>query len=450
MAIVAATGMLGSGFRKESLEAAMAAGAELIGCDAGTTDGGPAYLATARPAFSAQALRRDLALILAAAQRSGARVVIGSAGMAGTDAGVDLLAGMVREIAAGLSWRCRLARIYAEIERPRLAMLAAQDRIRPLPPAGPLTEADIASTLRAVAVMGVEPLQAALNAGAQVVIAGRCTDAAIFAALPIGAGYSAGLAWHMGKILECGAACVEQRAAPDCLLGVIDGEGFEVRPLRLDYRCTPQSVASHALYETGDPHVLVEPSGTLLLAGSRYEAVDDRSVRVTGSRFEPAGDYTNKIEGVRLLGHSAIVLGGIRDPFILAGLDAWLAGIEAQVAERFAAAFPGADYDVVTRVYGRDGVMGPLEPTPRVAGHEVGILWDVIAPTQELASAMASSLAHLALHYPIPKWAGLITGVALAFSPAAVPRGPVHAFHLNHVALARDPLELFRTEFDDA
>jgi len=38
---------------------------------------------------------------------------------------------------------------------------------------------------RFVAMMGIEPIQSALNAGAQVVIAGRCSDVAIYAALPV-------------------------------------------------------------------------------------------------------------------------------------------------------------------------------------------------------------------------------------------------------------------------
>lgn len=42
-------------------------------------------------------------------------------------------------------------------------------------------------------------------------------DYAIFAGLPVRAGIPAGIAWHAAKILECGAASVEQRTSPDCL-----------------------------------------------------------------------------------------------------------------------------------------------------------------------------------------------------------------------------------------
>src|SRR5215469_1947203 len=45
--LVSATGMLGSGFRAESLDKAIALGARMIGCDAGSTDPGPGPLAPA-------------------------------------------------------------------------------------------------------------------------------------------------------------------------------------------------------------------------------------------------------------------------------------------------------------------------------------------------------------------------------------------------------------------
>ena len=68
-------------------------------------------------------------------------------------------------------------------------------------------------------------------------------------------------------------------------------------------------------------------------------------------------------------------------------------------------------YEIVTRVYGRDGVMGALEPQRgSVGGHEAFILWDVISESQELSRTIATSLSHLAVHNPIPKWHGLISG----------------------------------------
>ena len=49
--LVSATGMLGSGFRAESLDKAISLGARMIGCDAGSTDPGPGPLATPQATY---------------------------------------------------------------------------------------------------------------------------------------------------------------------------------------------------------------------------------------------------------------------------------------------------------------------------------------------------------------------------------------------------------------
>src|SRR5439155_14309008 len=167
----------------------------------------------------------------------------------------------------------------------------------------PLIEADIDAALHSVAMMGVEPIQTAVAAGAQVVVAGRSSDTSVFAALPLLEGFKPAVVWHMAKILECGAAAVAHRLAPDSMMAVVHDDAFDVFPLREDYRCTPQSVASHTLYENADPFDLREPSGTLDTREARYDAISERAVRVSGPRFAPADEYTIKLEGVRQGGY---------------------------------------------------------------------------------------------------------------------------------------------------
>jgi len=148
-------------------------------------------------------------------------------------------------------------------------------------------------------MMGVEPIQEALKSGAQIVVAGRSSDTSIFSALPLLEGYAPAVVWHMAKILECGAAAVAVRTAPDCMMAELHEDSFDVFPLREDYHCTQQSVASHTLYENADPFELKEPSGTLRTDKARYEAISDRAERVSGSEFMHDREYTIKLEGVR-------------------------------------------------------------------------------------------------------------------------------------------------------
>lgn len=448
--LVSATGMLGSGFRADSLDKALALGARMIGCDAGSTDPGPGPLATGTCMFSEEAVKRDTEIMMTCAVKAGIPLIIGSAGTSGSDAGLAWMVAIVREIARERDLHFKLAVIHSELSREVVRRHLRDGRARALPPSPPLCEADIDAAAHIVGMMGVEPFQEALQAGAQVIVAGRSSDTSIFSALPLLEGYSPAVVWHMAKILECGAAAVAVRTAPDSMMAVLHADNFEVLPLREDYRCTPQSVASHTLYENADPFALKEPSGTLRTDKARYEAISDRAVRVSGSEFVPDPEYTIKLEGVRQAGYSTILMGGVRDPYILAQIDSWLAQLDDSIKTRIRNTVGNQPYEVVTRVYGRDGVMGTLEPLRAgVGGHEAFILWDVISESQALSRSIASSISHLAVHNPIPKWHGLISGVAFPYSPPEIDRGPVYEFHLNHVLMPDSPTSLFRTEYEE-
>jgi hypothetical protein len=210
-------------------------------------------------------------------------------------------------------------------------------------------------------------------------------------------------------------------------------------------------VASHTLYENGSPYELVEPNGTLFSDAVTFEATSDRAVRVSGSRFEPAARTTNKLEGAELVGYQTIVIGGVRDPVIIRQLDSWLEGVE-ETSRRRIVQIHGSDMNeqvnITFRRYGVDGVMGALEPTPAPA-HEVGVVLEVTAPSQEVADSIGKAAAHVAAHYAVAEYSGLITALAFPYSPAEIPRGPLYRFTLNHVVEPAQPLDPFRIETID-
>src|SRR3546814_3342724 len=78
--VLAPTGALGSGFLESSLAAAIDLCPHVIGCDAGTTDGGPYYLGSGETAFPRRAVKRDLRLMLLGARKLGVPLLIGSCG----------------------------------------------------------------------------------------------------------------------------------------------------------------------------------------------------------------------------------------------------------------------------------------------------------------------------------------------------------------------------------
>jgi len=233
------------------------------------------------------------------------------------------------------------------------------------------------------------------------------------------------------------------------MFAAVRDDYFVVEPPNPDYHCDPVSVASHNLYENSTPYELVEPSGTLNTFAAKYEAVSDRAVKVSGSTFKPAERYTIKLEGAELAGYQSILVGSVRDPIILRQFDAWLAGLTKAAHDRIAAVF-GSDmegkYRLNVRVFGKNATMGSLE-TETSVGHEVGLLFQVTAETQELATALMKSVSHIAVHYPVPEWTGLITSIAYPYSPPEIARGPCYRFNMNHVVEPESPLEMFRIDY---
>lgn len=449
--IMSPTGALGSGFLESSLEAALARKPHLIGCDAGTTDGGPYALGAGKPSFPRMAVKRDLRLMLLGARRNRIPLLIGSCGTAGGEVHLQIVHDIVREIAREEGLRFKLALIHAEQDKEYLKRRLREGRIKPLHPAPDFDETVIDRSERIVGMMGTEPYVRALELGADVILAGRSSDTAMFCALPQRHGFPQGIALHAAKILECGTAAVVQRKTPDCMLATIRDDHFEIGALDPDLRCTPQSIASHSLYENADPFLLKEPNGTLDTTHARYEALDERRVRVSGSTFIPAETYTVKLEGAEIAGYQTILIGGVRDPYILRQLDDWLERVRARIEWRVSdvTGLGPSDYVLNIRVYGKNGVMGLLESENRFEGHEACLIFEVTAQTQELATTIAAMTRHQAIHFPIPEWSGLITGVACPFSPAYIERGAVYRFNVNHVVEPDDPYEMFPIELID-
>ena len=71
-----------------------------------------------------------------------------------------------------------------------------------------------------------------------------------------------------------------------------------------------QRVAAHSLYEKSDPTRIFGPGGHVDLSEVRFEPVDERTVRVSGSRFVPSERYQIKIEGARRVGFAPNAVGG--------------------------------------------------------------------------------------------------------------------------------------------
>ncbi|MDR0898486.1 MAG: DUF1446 domain-containing protein [Oscillospiraceae bacterium] len=445
--ILSTTAILGYGFPLASFEAGMARKPHLIAVDAGSTDPGPYYLGAGVSFTDRGAVKRDLTIMLTAAVEHQIPVVIGTAGGSGADAHLQWCREIIEEIAREEGLHFPMAVIHAEIPRETVREALRAGQVKPLEPAPELTEALLDATGRIVGQMGLEPVMRALDGGAQVVLAGRAYDPVCFAAAAVRAGYDRGLAVHLGKILECASIAATPGSGSDCMFGYLGEDYFRLEPLNPIRQCTPRSVAAHTLYEKTNPYILPGPGGSLDLTDATFTAYTDRIAEVRGSRFVPGEKYTIKLEGARRIGYRTVSIAGTRDPIMMREIDAITQAVRERVADNFRDA--AMEYTLHFIIYGRDGVMGQLEPTPVIDGHELGIVIEAVADSQAHADTICAFARSTMLHYGYEGRRATAGNLAFPYSPSDFHAGEVYVFSLYHIIEVLDPCALFPIEYQE-
>lgn len=434
-------GALGTGISQEAFDVGLAMGPQVISCDAGSTDSGPSYLGRAKAKYAADAIRRDMRLLLCAAHRLQIPITVGSAGTCGADASVDELAEICREIMREEGFHMKLARIYTEQDPEALRQKYREGRVAALPAAPAITEETFGQCSHIVALAGIEPFIAAFEAGAQVVLCGRATDTAVIAAYPIWKGCDRAAAWHGAKTAECGCLCTTVPNDGGVFL-TFDESGFTVAATAPGAACTPTTVMAHLLYENADPICLTEPGCRIDAGASVYTQLENGAVRVTGTKYTPT-PYTMKLEGAAPAGYQTVTLVGVRDREIMRNPKAWMENLQAYVQNKLdKLALDKTAYSYSLRAYGWNAVYGGPVPQGYMP-NELGVLLTVTAETQELATRVAKVFNPLLLHFPVRQDRPL-PSFAFPFSPAEIERGPIFEFKLDHVVRLNQPLELVR------
>jgi hypothetical protein len=443
-AVLCASGSLGlTPMHPESYWAAVDRRPDAIVADAGSGDIGANYLGSGAEYNPREWEKHDLRLMLLASRHLGVPMIVGSAGGAGTDAAVDRYCDIVSEIAReeDLSGFV-MARIYSELDQEMLAERAASEEITGLGRRAALTPHDVRRCSRVVAMMGVEPLEAALDQGADVIIAGRSCDDAIFGVAPIRAGHDRALSLHMGKTIECGPLVATPIVMREAITATVRDDDFLVEPFHPDQRCTPASVAGHTLYERLNPYRLPVPGGTVDLHEVSFEPHTDRICRVAGARWMPAEKYTVTLEGSAFVGYRAIFLFGLRDPLSIANVDRMCEGISAEVARQYGEQGEGR-YHLLFHVYGRDAILGEREPTPQITSHEICVVIEVVAPDAHEAKNITKLAKYCALRVHYPGKLGTAGGCAMLADEVLSYAIPSYEWVIDHLLTLDDPLAPF-------
>jgi hypothetical protein len=442
--------VVGLGFSAHGFELGLEREPHLIGCDAGSADFGPGYLGSGRDPKSRISVMRDLRLMLEGARRLDVPLVFGSCGGAGAQPHVAGYLKMIQELAVESDQHFRVALVHADQPADYLHAAVDAGRIRPLGVFPELSHEDIDSSAAIVAMMGAGPLVAALDAGADVVLAGRCADPAIFACGALRAGVAAGPAWHAAKSIDKGYLATQTPREGSPVLATVDDDGFVIEPMKPGVVCTTRTVAQVTMHENPDPFYVTQPTGAISTQSAHYEQLDGGRVRVTGSEWVAAERPSVKLEGARLVGYRSIMIAGIRDPRLLARLDEFLVDYR-RLLERVAASLGIAPerWTLRFRSYGRNGVMGDLEPLIDDMPHEIGLVVDVVADDQDVATALVGRAGPTGSRYDFTGRLGGGGNFAYPFSPNVLSLGPVFEWSAWHVLDLDDENAPFRVELVD-
>lgn len=441
--IICPNGHLGfAPLRTESFRLGVEAGPDYIAADSGSDDVGPVPLGSDTSTSPEAWQRHDLEQMLLASRRLGVPMIIGSAGDTGSNSRVDLFVRIIGELAAkhGLK-KFRVGYFYSEVDKAFLRESMRRGKtVSGLDGFADLTESELDATDRIVAMAGVHPYVALLRQGADVIIGGRSSDAAVFAAPALHHGFSADHAYYLGKVLECASFCAEPYGGKETVMGVISHEDVQVTAMHPEQRCTVASVSGHAMYERSNPYEEFVAGGRLDMKHCRYAQVGDRTTRITGSRFIEAETVRVKLEGAGKVGERFVGLCGIRDPYTIANVDRVIAWAREQVRARFG----DSGYQLHYNVYGRDGVMGELEPLRDRPGHELCVLVQGVAPTREMAEEVTMIGLRQMFYARLPDVKGTAGSVSFPLDEV-LHASAAYRWTLNHTVEVQDPMALFPT-----
>lgn len=436
MKIVALNGLLGYGYSEESLNIAFSEKVDYLGVDAGSTDPGPYYLGSGKSFTDRSAVKRDLSLALPKALEHKAPFIIGTAGGAGSERHVAWVREIISEVAKEKNLHFKLGTVLSDVSKEYVMQKLDGGKIINMSDEMPLDKAAVEESSCIVSQMGIAPIIELLKRGADVILCGRACDTAIYAAPCVYNGYDEGLAFHMAKIMECGAMCSEPVAAADVMQAYIYDDYFELRPANPIRRCTVERVAAHTLYEQTNPYLIFEPDGVCDLTESEFEQADERTVRVRNSKFREADIKTLKLEGVKCSGYRTICPATVYDRETIKHIDEITETVTSFVKENTRGRLSEDSYKVTFKKSGGEN-------------SSLGIIMDIVGKTQEIADEICALVRSRMLHCDYEGRKSTAGNLAFPFSPSDIHVGAVYEFSVFHLAEVDSLLETAKITLEE-
>ena len=449
MSFISPTGHLGfTPIEKGSFYEGLKKQPDYVIADSGSCDIGPHPLGSNEHTSPEEWQRHDLEVMLLESRKLGVPMIIGSASDTGADRGVDQYVAIIKELAEKHKIpRFKLGYIYSEVSKDILRKKIEQGvEIEGLGDRPNLTVELVDRTSHIVPLMGVEPIIKTLDFGADVIIAGRSSDSCIFAAPAIRAGFPKASSYYMGKVLECASFAAEPFMGKESIMGTITQDEVYVTAMHPDQSCTVASIASHAMYERRDPFYEHVAGGYLDMTNCSYKQVDEKTVKITGFVFYEDPIYKVKLEGAGKVGERALSIAGIRDPYTIKHIDKVLDWARRKVIERWGEI--GESYRLYYHIYGKDGVMGPMEPKKYVVPHEICVVVEAVADTFADAEVICTLGTRNLFYARLPEVRGTAGTAALMMDE--VLRGKDgYEWTINHLLELENPMELFNIKMEE-
>jgi hypothetical protein len=445
MSFLISTGHLGTApSSPESFHRAMATHPDFVVADGGSADPGPVYLG--EDICMGHFVEEDVELFLTSSRKQGIPFIIGSAGDTGSNSRVDMFVKMVKDLAQKHRIpKFKVGYYYSEVSKEYLKKKIREGKaIQGLGGFPPLSLDEIDNATRIVALAGVHPYIKLLNMGADVIIGGRCGDISFTAGPAIRGGFPEGLAYHLGKIIECASLCAEPFMGKETVIGTISHEDIRVTPYHPDQRCTIASVCGHSMYERGNPFFEYSVGGMLDMQNCKYEQFDDRTCRITGAKWVSAKEIRVKLEGAKKLGERFMGIAGIRDPYLVQNIDKMIQWSREGVEKRFGK----EGYQLFFHVFGKNAILKELEPVKEIRSQEVAVVVEVVAGDVEFGEKVTELALRMFFLARIPGVKGTAGSAATTKLPMRAT--PAYVWNVNHTVPVDDPMELFPVHITEA
>ena len=170
-----------------------------------------------------------------------------------------------------------------------------------------------------------------------------------------------------------------------------------------------------------------------------YEQFDEKTCRITNPKFIPIeGRIKVKLEGSGYIGKRYMGLAGVRDPYTIKNIDKVIDWAKAQVAERH----PDDKYELSYRIFGKNGVMGDMEPIKETKSHELLIVVEGVADDDALAQEVTLIGMRQIFYARLPEVKGT-AGTAAFILDEVTKISDAYTWTMDHTVEVDDPLELF-------